>query len=97
MCQKADWGLVRNKGVYCIGNMYNTYICIYIYKFILLHSVRTASRIGISVVGNVAPLCICIYIYICIGLGVFCYAASVFSYAPGWWVLGFMLVVLSVM
>ena len=27
------------------------------------------------------------------GLGVFSYAASVFSYAPSWWVLGFMLVV----
>ena len=32
-----------------------------------------------------------------IGLGVFSYAASVFSYAPGWWVFGFMLVVISVM
>ena len=31
------------------------------------------------------------------GLGVFSYADSVFSYAPGWWVLGFMLVLFSVM
>ena len=32
-----------------------------------------------------------------LGLGVFCYAASVFSYAPGGWVLGFMLLVSPVM
>ena len=32
-----------------------------------------------------------------IGLGILIYAASVFSYAPGWWVLRFMLAVFSVM
>ena len=48
-------------------------------------SVGALGLLGLNVLG------ICFF-----GLGVFCYAASVFSYAPGW-VPGFRLVVFSVM